>query len=70
MKSKEFKSGTLSIRFTEEERKLVEISSEITNHSCSSFLKMILFEGLKENEQVIKKDINHRKRISNLLKGA
>ncbi len=68
MNDKEFKSGNLSIKFTKEERKLVELSSKAIGHSCSSFLKMILFEWVKQNKGLIKENVNHRKRISKLLK--
>ncbi len=67
---KEFKSGTISVRFLNEERRLLELAAISTNHSCSDFLKMLFSEWLIYNEEILKETIEHRKRLSKMLSKA
>lgn len=68
---KEFKTtiGTLSIRFTEEERKVLEVISLIRNQSCSGFIKSLFYDWVKDNENFIKREAKRRKEFDNILKG-
>lgn len=67
MKELKTKGGTVSVHFEPEERKLLEIASRATGHSCSTLLRNLFWEWLKKNEKVINEELEHRERIINIL---